>query len=223
MYVDISQVPSALAHVDFETLIYLAGLFVLISACSQLGLMRAIGSAVARAIESAPPGRSRLLAALALLIWISASICSFLDNTAYTIAMVEVIRSLAATDGGLGLPVRSPGLSLQDPETVLRPAYVGLPGFLSLCIPAAQAAGLGPQLRGMPWSKQHPHGGGRERSRPEPSQEKGLPDPAPGFLPIRSADDARERSSRHRLFAAGLRPRGIRRTVASLNIVSGGT
>lgn len=79
-----------LSKVDFEVLLYLAGLFCLVQASVQLGLMRAVGNMLGDAIRTAPEGQSRKIAAFALLLCVSAAICTLLDNTAYTVSMVSI-------------------------------------------------------------------------------------------------------------------------------------
>jgi Na+/H+ antiporter NhaD/arsenite permease-like protein len=94
--------PHELHHVmemvEWDTLLFFAGLFVMIAAYEELGLIRAIGSAVSGLIESVPKER-QMAVALTMLVWVSALASSFLDNIPYTATLVPVLVHLSTRTG----------------------------------------------------------------------------------------------------------------------------
>ena len=81
-------------HVEWDTLLFFAALFVMIEAMAMMGLIRAIGSALAAFIAAAPV-ESRLRVALTVILWTSATVSGLLDNIPYTATMVPVVRILS--------------------------------------------------------------------------------------------------------------------------------
>jgi len=81
-------------HVEWDTLLFFAGLFVLVEACAHMGLLEAIGGALASYIETQPE-ESQLAIAITLVIWVSAIVSAFLDNIPYTATMIPVVQILA--------------------------------------------------------------------------------------------------------------------------------
>jgi P protein len=74
------DIQSALrSHVEWDTLLFFAGLFVLEEVCAAMGLLSAIGDALARYVESQDKD-TQLSVAITLLLWVSAIASSFLDN-----------------------------------------------------------------------------------------------------------------------------------------------
>jgi len=99
----IHDVEQILEKVELGTLIFFAGLFVLMHGLDILGLIDFIGDQIYSIIVMVPEGNSRLAVAILLIIWVSAFASAFIDNIPYTTAMVPVIVSLAESD--LGLPL----------------------------------------------------------------------------------------------------------------------
>ncbi|HIF45561.1 MAG TPA: hypothetical protein EYQ73_02050 [Candidatus Poseidoniales archaeon] len=83
-----------LEKVEWTTLIFFAGLFVLIHSLQQLGVIDWIGQQVISAIVSFDES-SRLVAALVILLWVSAIASAFIDNIPYTITMVPVVLQIS--------------------------------------------------------------------------------------------------------------------------------
>lgn len=81
-------------HVEWDTLLFFAGLFVLVEACAAMGLLDAIGNALATYIERQPEDK-QLAIAITLVIWVSAIVSAFLDNIPYTATMIPVVQILA--------------------------------------------------------------------------------------------------------------------------------
>ena len=83
-----------LEKVEWTTLIFFAGLFVLIHSLQHLGVIEWIGQQVIAAIISFEES-SRLVAALVILLWVSAIASAFIDNIPYTITMVPVVLQIS--------------------------------------------------------------------------------------------------------------------------------
>ena len=85
-----------LEKVEWTTLIFFAGLFVLIHSLQHLGVIAWIGDQVELAILQFGE-EYRLVAALVIILWVSAVASAFIDNIPYTITMVPVILQLSST------------------------------------------------------------------------------------------------------------------------------
>jgi len=99
----IHDVEEILEKVELGTLIFFAGLFVLMHGLDLLGLIDFIGDQIYTLVGHFPEGNVRLAGAVLLIIWVSAFASAFIDNIPYTTAMVPVVVSLAESD--LGLPL----------------------------------------------------------------------------------------------------------------------
>lgn len=80
-------------HADWDTIVFLAGLFVLVGGLESTGLL----ADMAHGLTAISGGSPWLL--LTLILWISAGLSALLDNVPYAAAMIPVIRDLAATTG----------------------------------------------------------------------------------------------------------------------------
>jgi Na+/H+ antiporter NhaD/arsenite permease-like protein len=83
-------------HVEWDTLLFFAGLFVLVEVCAAMGLLDYIGDLLADYIQGQPEDK-QLSVAITLLMWVSAVTSAFLDNIPYTATMIPVIQILADT------------------------------------------------------------------------------------------------------------------------------
>eukprot|EP00956_Cyclotella_meneghiniana_P026511 scaffold57465_cov98-Cyclotella_meneghiniana.AAC.1 len=81
-------------HVEWDTLLFFAGLFVLVEVCAAMGLLTAIGGALAYVIKSQPE-ENQMAIAITLILWVSAITSAFLDNIPYTATMIPIITILA--------------------------------------------------------------------------------------------------------------------------------
>jgi len=81
-------------HVEWDTLLFFAGLFVLVEVCAAMGLLEAIGGALASIIK-AQDEANQLPIAITLILWVSAVTSAFLDNIPYTATMIPVVKILA--------------------------------------------------------------------------------------------------------------------------------
>lgn len=97
-------------HVEWDTLLFFAGLFVLVEACAAMGLLSAIGTALASFIETQPE-ENQLSIAITLVMWVSAIVSAFLDNIPYTATMIPVVQILADELDTLDLSVLAWALS----------------------------------------------------------------------------------------------------------------
>jgi len=97
----IHDIEEVLEKVEFGTLMFFASLFVLMQALDELGLIEFIGEETAVLIEGVPEGNARLIAAICVLLWVSAFVSAFIDNIPFTAAMVPVVYRLSFS----GLPL----------------------------------------------------------------------------------------------------------------------
>ena len=81
-------------HVEWDTLLFFAGLFVLVEVCAAMGLLEAIGNVLASVIKAQDESK-QLPIAITLILWVSAFASAFLDNIPYTATMIPVITILA--------------------------------------------------------------------------------------------------------------------------------
>mmetsp|Transcript_231 Transcript_231/g.796 ORF Transcript_231/g.796 Transcript_231/m.796 type:complete len:745 (+) Transcript_231:60-2294(+) len=100
----IHDLEEVLEKVEWATLLFFAGLFILMRGLEELGLIEWIGEQVTALIELVPVGNARLAAALMIILWVSALVSAFIDNIPYTAAMVPVVVALA-DDESLCLPL----------------------------------------------------------------------------------------------------------------------
>jgi Na+/H+ antiporter NhaD/arsenite permease-like protein len=82
-------------HVEWDTLLFFAGLFVLVEVCAAMGLLEAIGGVLASLIKAQSESQ-QLPVAITLLLWVSAFTSAFLDNIPYTATMIPVLKILAS-------------------------------------------------------------------------------------------------------------------------------
>jgi len=97
---DVSKV---LHHVEWDTLLFFGGLFVLVAALSELGLIREIGRLIADIVKASEPD-ARLTVACVTILWVSAVVSGFLSNIAFAATMAPVIK-IVGEDTELDLPM----------------------------------------------------------------------------------------------------------------------
>ena len=85
-----------LEKVEWTTLIFFAGLFVLIHSLQHLGVISWIGDQVEAAIVSFDE-EYRFVAALVIILWVSAVASAFIDNIPYTITMIPVVLQISSS------------------------------------------------------------------------------------------------------------------------------
>ena len=89
---DPHELEEPLHHVEWTTLLFFAGLFVLVHSLQEMGVINYIGQYVMAAIEyfgsNEGDGQTvRLAAAILIVLWVSAVASAFIDNIPYTATM----------------------------------------------------------------------------------------------------------------------------------------
>lgn len=82
-----------LKKVDYKTLLFFVGLFVVVGGLEETGILELI----AKFIENISGGNVMLM--IAIILWVSAIASAFVDNIPFAATMVPVIQSLADTAG----------------------------------------------------------------------------------------------------------------------------
>ncbi len=80
-----------LKKVDYKTLLFFTGLFIVVSGLEQTGVLIEIANFISRI------SGGNLKVMVAIILWISAVASAFIDNIPFAATMVPVIKSLAAT------------------------------------------------------------------------------------------------------------------------------
>ena len=88
------ELEEPLEHVEWTTLLFFAGLFVLVHSLQYMGVIDYIGSFVQKGIE-AFSDEYRLAAAVVIILWVSAIASAFIDNIPYTATMIPIVLSLS--------------------------------------------------------------------------------------------------------------------------------
>lgn len=96
---DRHEIDKPLEHVEWSTLLFFAGLFVLVHALEYLGVISVIGEYVTKGIElfgtDADGDVVRLAAAILIILWVSAIASAFIDNIPYTATMIPVVMQIS--------------------------------------------------------------------------------------------------------------------------------
>jgi Na+/H+ antiporter NhaD/arsenite permease-like protein len=95
------EIEEPLHHVEWTTLLFFAGLFVLVHSLEYLGLIGWIGEQVTTTIGSFSDDMM-LPAAIVIILWVSAIASAFIDNIPYTATMIPVVLAMCAE---LSLPL----------------------------------------------------------------------------------------------------------------------
>lgn len=82
-----------LKKVDYKTLLFFIGLFMVVSGLEETGLLEII----AGFIGEVSGGNLKMM--VAIIIWVSAIASAFVDNIPFAATMIPVVKSLAATQG----------------------------------------------------------------------------------------------------------------------------
>ena len=83
-----------LSKVDYKTLLFFVGLFVVVGGLEQTGILEVI----AGFIEKISGGSLKMM--IAIILWLSAIASAFVDNIPFAATMIPVIKSLASASGG---------------------------------------------------------------------------------------------------------------------------
>lgn len=92
------ELDEPLEEVEWTTLLFFAGLFVLVHSLQYMGVISFIGEYVQKAIEAFPQGEDglvRLTAAILIILWVSAIASAFIDNIPYTATMIPIVLQIS--------------------------------------------------------------------------------------------------------------------------------
>ena len=92
------ELDEPLEEVEWTTLLFFAGLFVLVHSLQYMGVINFIGEYVEQAIKWFPQGDDgiiRLTAAMVILLWVSAVASAFIDNIPYTATMIPIVLQIS--------------------------------------------------------------------------------------------------------------------------------
>ena len=90
------ELEEPLHHVEWTTLLFFAGLFVLVHSLQYMGVIAYIGGYVEQGIEFFGDDEViRLTAGILILLWVSAIVSAFLDNIPYTATMIPIVLQIA--------------------------------------------------------------------------------------------------------------------------------
>lgn len=95
-----------LKKVDYKTLLFFIGLFIVVGGLEQTGVLEMIASFIEKVCGG------NVFAMVLIIMWISAIASAFVDNIPFAATMVPVIKSLATTTVGAQLPVLAYALSV---------------------------------------------------------------------------------------------------------------
>ena len=95
-----------LKKVDYKTLLFFVGLFIVVGGLEQTGVLEMIASFIEKVCGG------NVFSMVLIIMWISAIASAFVDNIPFAATMVPVIKSLAATTVGAQLPVLAYALSV---------------------------------------------------------------------------------------------------------------
>ena len=100
------HIGAILKKVDYKTLLFFIGLFIVVGGLEQTGVLEMIASFIEKVCGG------NVFAMVLIIMWISAIASAFVDNIPFAATMVPVIKSLAATTVGAQLPVLVYALSV---------------------------------------------------------------------------------------------------------------
>ena len=82
-----------LSKVDYKTLLFFIGLFVVVGGLEQTGILALVANFIGKICGG------NLMLMMAIVIWISAIASAFVDNIPFAATMIPVIKTLASTTG----------------------------------------------------------------------------------------------------------------------------
>lgn len=105
LFAGLKYATKILKRVDYKTLLFFIGLFIVVGGLEQTGVLELI----AGFIGSISGGNAMLI--IAIILWLSAIASALIDNIPFAATMIPVIKSLAATTG-TSLPVLAWSLAI---------------------------------------------------------------------------------------------------------------
>ena len=85
--------PELLKKVDYKTILFFIGLFIVVSGLEETGILEYIADFIGEI------SNGNVMLMIAIILWISAIASAFVDNIPFAATMVPVIQSLAAASG----------------------------------------------------------------------------------------------------------------------------
>lgn len=79
--------------VDYKTLLFFVGLFVVVGGLEQTGILKVIANFIAKV------SGDNVMLMIAIVLWVSAIASAFVDNIPFAATMIPIIKSLAQTQG----------------------------------------------------------------------------------------------------------------------------
>lgn len=98
--------PGLLKKIDYQTLLFFIGLFVVVGGLEQTGVLKIL----AGIIEKVSGGNIALM--IAIIVIVSAVASAFIDNIPFAATMIPVVTNLAATTPGIDITVLSWALAM---------------------------------------------------------------------------------------------------------------
>lgn len=87
------HIPEILKKVDYKTLLFFIGLFVVVGGLEQTNILTLIAGFIGKV------SGGNVYVMIAIIIWVSAVASAFIDNIPFAATMIPVIQALAATTG----------------------------------------------------------------------------------------------------------------------------
>lgn len=82
-----------LKKVDYKTLLFFVGLFVVVGGLEQTGILQVIANFIAKV------SGNNVMLMIAIVLWISAIASAFVDNIPFAATMIPIIKALSQTQG----------------------------------------------------------------------------------------------------------------------------
>ena len=90
---DRERLKAAIKDVDYETLLLLLGIFVVVQSLTETGLIEDMAGGIIKA------GKGSLFLLYTVIVWASVLISAFVDNIPYVATMLPVVRAISASLG----------------------------------------------------------------------------------------------------------------------------
>ena len=87
------HIPEIMKHVDFKTILFFIGLFVVVGGLEETGILVLIAGFISKI------SNGNIYLMIAIIIWVSAIASAFIDNIPFAATMIPVIQSLSGTTG----------------------------------------------------------------------------------------------------------------------------
>ena len=99
------HIPEILKKVDYKTLLFFTGLFIVVAGLEQTGVLNIIAEFIGKISH----GNMTLM--IGIIVWFSGIASAFVDNIPFAATMIPVIKTLAASQG-IPLPVLAWSLAI---------------------------------------------------------------------------------------------------------------